>query len=174
MKAVQAFQGRQAQTAAASAESGQGGGFNFSGKQLGGMSRGLSVAGSIMEFAGNLQKAGGMRTEARMEQLAGRQEYVQAEEQVNAIDAAYNQLIGDQMAAAGSMGIDVASGSVAAQREAARDAADRQRRILRNSADANAKLRRLRSVQLKDAAKNQVIGATLKLGFDVAGAFAGG
>lgn len=171
MKMVQAFQARQAQTA------GQGdgaGGFNFSGKQLGGMSRGLSVAGSIMEFAGNLQKAGGMRTEARMEQLAARQEYVQAEEQVSAIDAAYNQLIGDQMAAAGSMGIDVSSGSVVAQREAARDAADRERRILRNTADANAKLRRLRSVQLRDAAKNQVIGSTLKLGFDVAGAFVGG
>ncbi|MFN4296973.1 MAG: hypothetical protein ACK4FB_09025 [Brevundimonas sp.] len=172
MKAVQAFQGRQAQSAAA--QGGEGGGFNFSGKQLGGMSRGLSVAGSIMEFAGNLQKAGGMRTEARMERMSARQEYIQADEQVNAIDAAYNQLIGDQMAAAGGMGIDVSSGSVVAQRNAARDAADRERRILRNSADANASLRRLRSIQLKDAAKNQVIGASLKLGFDVASSFVGG
>lgn len=169
MKAVMAF----AKTAGSSAASSSGGS-GPSGSSLGGMSRGVSVLSSIFEYAGARQKAAGIDQEARDEAMAGRQEYITATEKVNAIDADYNRLVGDQLAAASAMGIDVASGSVVAARDTARDEADRERRIIRNSADTNAKLRKIRALNLRAAAKNARLGGALKLGLDVATAFVGG
>lgn len=166
MQAVMAFsKSRAAQSTAGKSAGGP------SGSQLGSMGRGMTVLSSIMEFAGSMQKAKATKQEAWGEQLAGRQEFIVANERVNAIDAEYNRLVGDQLAAASAMGIDVGSGSVVAVREAARDDADRERRIIRNSAEANAAQRRLRALNLKNAARNQKIAATVKLGVDVASAF---
>lgn len=167
MKAVMAFSRSRAASTAASSASASGGKPGMSGNELGGMGRGMSILASIMEFAGGLQKAKAMKQEAWGEELAGRQEFIVANERVNAIDAEFNRLAGDQLAAASAMGIDVGSGSVVAARDAARDDADRERRIIRNSAEANAAQRRLRAVNLKNSAWIQKASSTVQLGLDV-------
>lgn len=181
MKAVMAFTAKTASAAkdafGSSGTSGGGGsqaGGGASGKTLGGMSRGLSAVGSLMEYAGERQRAAAMDQSARDEAMAGRAEYIQAAEKVTAIDAEYNQLVGQQLVAASSMGIDASSGSVIAAREAAQDGADRERRIIRNSAEVNAKMRHVRSLGLRQAAKNVRFGSTLKLGLDLGQAAFGG
>lgn len=167
MQAVMAFAGK-AKAAAGALAAKSGGGGGPSGKTLGGASRGLSALGSIMEYAGERQRAASMDQSARDEALAGRQEFIQASERVTAIDDEYNQLVGQQLVAASTMGIDAGSGSVIAARNAARDDADRERKIIRNNAEANAASRRLRSVNLREAAKNARFGSTIKLGLDLA------
>lgn len=162
MKAVMAFAGK-----AASASAGKSSSAAFSGKTLGGASRGLSALGSIMEFAGARQRAASLDQSARDEQMAGRQEFIQASERVTAIDDEYNKLVGQQLVAASAMGIDAGSGSVIAARNAARDDADRERGIIRNSAEANARLRQARALGLREAAKNARFGSVLKLGLDL-------
>ncbi len=175
MKAVMAFTGK-----ARSAFGGSGGkaaessADPFSGKTLGGMSRGMSALGSIMEFAGARQQAASLDQSARDEAMAGRQEYIQAMERVTAIDDEYNQLVGQQLVTASAMGIDAGSGSVIAARNAARDSADRERSIIRNSAEANARLRQARALSLREAAKNARFGSVLKLGLDLGQAAFGG
>ena len=169
MQAVMAFAGKAKMAATATAGKASSGG--FSGKQLGGASRGLSVLGSIMEFAGQRQQAASMDQSARDEAMAGRQEFIQSSERVTAIDDEYNRLVGQQLVTASAMGIDAGSGSVIAARNAARDSADRERNIIRNNAEANARLRYARSMGLREAAKNARFGSSLKLGLDVAGAF---
>lgn len=168
MQAVMAFTRKAGSTMAAKAAPSGGG---FSGKQLGNASRGMSVLGSLMEFAGARQEAASMDQSARDEQMAGRQEFIQASERVTAIDDEYNRLVGEQLVTASAMGIDVGSGSVVAARDAARDDADRERRIIRNSAETNARLRFARSTNLRQAAKNARFGSVVKLGLDVASAF---
>lgn len=163
MKSVMAFAGRTRALLGSS-----------SGKTMGNMSRGLSALGSIAEYAGQRQQAAAMDQEARDERMAGRQEYVTAAEQVTAIDDEYNRLVGSQLTAAATMGIDAGSGSVIAARAAAQDDADRERRIIRNSAEANARVRFARATNLREAAKTTRFGATLKLGLDLASTFAGG
>lgn len=169
MKAVMAFAGK-----ARSAFSRGGEGKKPSGDSLGNMSRGLSILGSLSEYAGQRQQAAAMDQAARDEQMAGRQEFIQASERVSQIDAEYNRLVGDQLVTAAAMGIDTGSGSVVAAREAAEADADRERRIIRNTAETNARIRFARSLAQREAAKNARFGATLKLGFDVASAFVGG
>lgn len=181
MKAVMAFSAKAAgfaksafakggQKAGGSAAAGQG----PSGKQLGGMSRGVSALGSLMEYAGARQQAASMDQEARDEAMSARGEYIQAAEKVNVIDSEYNALVGQQLVAASSMGIDASSGSVIAAREAAQADADRERTIVRNSAETNARIRYARSLSLREAAKNARFGATLKLGMDLGQAAFGG
>lgn len=162
MKAVMAFAGKAASASATKSSSAA-----FSGKSLGGASRGLSALGSIMEFAGARQQAASLDQSSRDEQMAGRQEFIQASERVTAIDDEYNKLVGQQLVAASAMGIDAGSGSVIAARNAARDDADRERGIIRNSAEANARLRQARALGLKEAAKNARFGSVLKLGLDL-------
>lgn len=182
MKAVMAFSSKAASFAstafskgkAALAAKGGGDGDGPSGKQLGGMSRGVSAVGSLMEYAGARQQAASMDQSARDEAMAARGEYIQASEKVSAIDSEYNALVGQQLVAASSMGIDAGSGSVIAAREAAQTEADRERNIIRNSAETNARLRYARSLNLREAAKNARFGATLKLGMDVGQAVFGG
>lgn len=174
MQTVMAFSSKAASAAkAAFAKGGSaaGAGGAPGGQQIGGMSKGLSMLGSFMEYAGARQQAASMDQSARDEARAGRQEYIQAAERVNAIDAEFNQLVGNQLVAASSMGIDAGSGSVIAARDAAQADADRERRIIRNNADTNARLRQARAIGLREAAKNARFGATLKLGLDVASAF---
>ncbi len=171
MKAVMAFAGKAA-TAAARGSGGSSAAGPWTGKSLGGMSRGLSVLGSISEFAAARQQAASLDQERRDEEMAGRQEYIVASERVAQIDADYNRLVGDQMSAAAAMGIDVGSGSVIEARRTAQGEADRQREIIRNSADANAKLRKVRALAFGQGAKNARLGASLKLGLDIAQAFA--
>ena len=166
MKAVMAFAGK-AKSAVGSTAGKAGSSDAFSGKTLGGASRGLSALGSIMEFAGARQQAASLDQSARDEQMAGRQEFIQASERVTAIDDAYNKLVGEQLVAASAMGIDAGSGSVIAARNAARDDADRERGIIRNSAEANARLRQARALGLREAAKNARFGSVLKLGLDL-------
>lgn len=176
MQAVMAFSSKAAGFAkAAFAKGGSAAGASGgpSGAQIGGMSKGLSMLGSVMEYAGARQQAASLDQSARDEAMAGRQEYIQAAERVNAIDAEFNQLVGSQLVAASSMGIDAGSGSVIAAREAAQTDADRERRIIRNNAETNAAMRRVRSLGLRQAAKNARFGATLKLGMDVASSFVG-
>lgn len=168
MQAVMAFGRKTFASRAASSPS------PMRGKTLGRISRGVSVLGSLSEFAGAFQQASALDQEARDEAMAGRQEFVTATERVNAIDADYNRLVGDQLAAASGVGIDVGSGSVVAAREAAGDDANRERRIIRNTADMNGALRKLRSIRSRDAAKNTRFGATLKFGLDAASAFVPG
>jgi hypothetical protein len=173
MKAVMAFAGKaagKAKAAFSGGGSGEKGG--FTGKSMGNMSRGLSVLGSISEYAAQRQQASALDQQARDEEMAGRQEYIQAAEKVSAIDDAYNRLVGDQIVTAAGMGIDVGSGSVVAARQAAQSDADRERAIIRNSAETNAKMRRVRSLAYREGAKNQRFGSTIKLGLDVAQAFA--
>lgn len=165
MQAVMAFEKSRGGDPAGKASGGA------SGRMLGGMSRGVSALSSIFEYAGGMQRASAIDQEARDEAMDGRQEYIVANEKVNAIDADYNRLVGEQLAAASAMGIDVGSGSVVAARDAARDDADRERRIIRNSADANARLRKVRALNLRGAAKNARLGAALTLGVDIAGVF---
>lgn len=172
MKAVMAFAGKARSAFGSSA--GASGGAAPSGKTLGGMSRGMSALGSIMEFAGARQQASALDQSARDEAMAGRQEYIQAMERVTAIDDEYNQLVGQQLVTASAMGIDAGSGSVIAARNAARDSADRERSIIRNSAEANARLRQARAVSLREAAKNARFGSVLKLGLDLGQAAFGG
>lgn len=169
MQAVMAFAKRGASAAAVAARGASGGG--ATGKQLGGLSRGVSVLSSISEFAEGRQKAAALDQEARSEMLASRQEYIVADQRVNEIDAEYNRLIGEQLATAGAYGIDIGSGSVVAAREAVRDEADGERRRLRQSADTNAKLRRSRSILLRGQAKTARAQGVLKLGVDLASAF---
>lgn len=166
MKAVMAFAGK-----ARSAFSSQPSGGAPSGQTLGGASRGLSALGSIMEFAGARQQAASLDQSARDETMAARQEFIQANERVTAIDDEYNKLVGQQLVTASAMGIDAGSGSVIAARNAARDAADRERNIIRNSAEANARLRQARALSLREAAKNARFGSVLKLGLDLGQAF---
>lgn len=166
MKAVMAFAGK-AKSAVSGAAGKAGSSDAFSGKTLGGASRGLSALGSIMEFAGARQQAASLDQSARDEQMAGRQEFIQASERVTAIDDEYNKLVGQQLVAASAMGIDAGSGSVIAARNAARDDADRERGIIRNSAEANARLRQARALGLREAAKNARFGSVLKLGLDL-------
>lgn len=165
MKAVMAFAGK-----AKSAMTARAGG-QPSGKAMGNMSTGLSVLGSLSEYAGQRQQAAAMDQEARDERMAGRQEFIQASERVTQIDEAYNQLVGDQMVTAAAMGIDVGSGSVVAAREAAESDADRERRIIRNSAETNARVRFARSLAQREAAKNARLGSTIQLGLNIASAF---
>ncbi|MCO8030128.1 hypothetical protein NI454_09205 [Brevundimonas diminuta] len=182
MKAVMAFSSKAASFASAAfskgkaalASKGGGDGEGPSGKQLGGMSRGVSAVGSLMEYAGARQQAASMDQSARDEAMAARGEYIQASEKVSAIDSEYNALVGQQLVAASSMGIDAGSGSVIAAREAAQTEADRERNIIRNSAETNARLRYARSLNLREAAKNARFGATLKLGMEVGQAIFGG
>ncbi len=179
MKAVMAFSSKAAGFAkSAFAQGGQAGGGQgasaIGGKQLGGMSRGVSAVASLMEFAGARQQAASMDQSARDEAMAARGEYIQAAEKVSAIDSEYNALVGQQLVAASSMGIDAGSGSVIAAREAAQTEADRERNIIRNSAETNARLRYARSVSLREAAKNARFGSALKLGLDVGQAIFGG
>lgn len=177
MQAVMAFTKRafaSKATAQGAGKAGAGGGDPWSGKSLGGMSRGMSALGSLMEFAETRAQAGAMDQEARDERLAARQEYVVAAQRVSAIDASYNALVGQQMSAAVEMGLDVGSGSVVAARDEARDAAERERRVLRNSADLNAAQRRLRAQNLREAAKNARIGGAAKLAFGLGAAAFGG
>ncbi|MFN4288906.1 MAG: hypothetical protein ACK4E3_10480 [Brevundimonas sp.] len=169
MQTVQAFMIRRA-----GQQAGQGATSSFSGKTLGGMSRGVDALSSIAEFAAGQQRAASLRQEARDERLAGRLEYTRADEAINAIDARYNAMVGAQLAATGEMGIDPSSGSVVAARNALRDEADRERRTLRNSADMNASLRRLRSLNLRNQARNQSILSTAKLVMDLGSSIAGG
>lgn len=176
MKAVMAFAGKAfaskgGQQAAAAAGGGSGG---PSGSTMGNMSKGMSLLGSLMEYAGQRQQAAAMDQEARDEAMAGRQEFITASERVTQIDAEYNRLVGDQLVAAGAMGIDTGSGSVVAAREAAEGDADRQRRIIRNSSEANARVRFARSLAQREAAKNVRFGATMKMGLDMGAAFFGG
>lgn len=177
MQAAMAFAGKAAAAGKAAFAKGgtaaaKGAGSGPSGAQIGGMSKGMSMLGSVMEYAGARQQAASMDQSARDEAMAGRQEYIQAAERVNAIDAEFNQLVGNQLVAASSMGIDAGSGSVIAAREAAQTDADRERRIIRNNAETNAAMRRVRSLSLREAAKNARFGATIKLGMDVASSFA--
>lgn len=169
MQAVMAFTKKAGTAAMSGAGSAVGGA--PSGRQLGGLSRGVSLLSSITEFAEGRQRASALDQEARNEMLQSRQEYVVAEERVNAIDADFARLVGEQMAVSGAYGIDVASGSVVAAREAARDEADGERRRLRQGADTNAKLRRSRSILLRGQAKTARVQGALKLGLDVASAF---
>lgn len=169
MKAVMAFASRAA-ASAAKGGGGSGGSGPFSGKSLGGASRGLSALGSIMEYAGARQQAAGLDQQRRDEEMAGRQEYIQASERVSEIDDAYNRLVADQSVAAAGMGIDVGSGSVVEARRTAQAEADRERIKIRNAADANAKMRRVRALAYGQAAKNARFGATLKLGLDLGAA----
>lgn len=168
MQAVMAFTQRQFAQRAAQ------GGPEMTGKQLGGMSRGVSALASLMEYAGVRQRASAMDQEARDEQLAARQEYVTAAEKVNAIDAEFNALVGGGMRAAADMGLDVGSGSVVAARDEVRDAAQRERRIIRNSAELNAAQRRLRSLTLRNAAKNARIGGAIGLATSLGATAVGG
>jgi len=173
MQAAMAFAkagGSRIAAAAGSSSSGK----SMGGKSMGGMSRGVSILSSIFEFAGARQKASAIDQEARDEAMAGRQEYITANERVNAIDADYNRLVGDQLAAASAMGIDVGSGSVVAARDVARDEADRERRIIRNSADTNARLRKIRSLNLRAAAKNTRFGAAVTLALSQGAVATGG
>lgn len=167
MRAVMAFAGRQMANRTAQPSK------PMSGKTLGNMSTGMSVLGSLMEYAGQRQQAAAMDQSARDEQMAGRQEFIQASERVTQIDEAYNRLVGDQLVTAAAIGIDTASGSVVAAREAAETEADRQRRIIRNSAETNARVRFARSLAQREAAKNARLGATIQLGMNVASAFGG-
>lgn len=169
MQAVMAFTKKAGSAMAAKPSGGSSG--EISGQRLGNASRGMSVLGSIMEFAGARQQAASMDQAARDERMAGRQEYIQAAEQVTAIDDAYNKLVGEQLVTASAMGLDVASASVVKAREAAQADADRERNLIRNSAETNARLRFARSVNLKQAAKTARFGSVMKLGLDVAQAF---
>ncbi|GAW42422.1 hypothetical protein SH203_02838 [Brevundimonas sp. SH203] len=175
MQAVMAFTRKTAAQAAASFTTTKGGqatpGGGLSGKTLGGMSRGVSILSSLSEYAGARQQAAGLDQQGRDEAMAGRQEYIQAAQRVNAIDAEYNALVGEQLAATSAMGIDLSSGSVVAARNAAGADADRERRLIRNGADTNAKLRRVRELAFRQGAKNQRFGSTVKLGLDIASAF---
>lgn len=176
MQAVMAFAKKTGAQAAARFTTTAGGnptpGGGISGKTLGGMSRGISILGSLSEYAGARQQAASLDAQARDEAMAGRQEYIQAAQRVNAIDAAYNELVGDQLVATSVMGIDPSSGSVVAARTAAGADADRERRLIRNNADTQASLRRVRELAFRQGAKNQRFGSTIKLGLDVASAFA--
>lgn len=164
MKAVMAFAGR-AGSAARDAKGQLTG--PWAGKTLGGASRGLSALGSIMEYAGARQQAASLDQSARDEEIAGRQEFIQASEQVSEIDRRFNQLIGEQMTTAAAYGVDVGSASVIEARRTAQGDADRQRTLIRNQADANAKMRRVRSLALREGAKNARLGSVLKLGLDL-------
>lgn len=168
MQAVMAFASRTAQAKAAQAGAKGGGKSPFGGQELGGASQGMSVVGSLMEYAGARQRAGAMDQEARDEEMAGRQEFITAAERVNAIDAQYNQLVGEQLVTASAMGLDAGSGSVVAAREAAQSDADRERRIVRQGAETQAALRRVRSLSLREGAKNARFGATVNLGLQTA------
>lgn len=172
MQAVMAFAGKTAAAGKAAFAAGGSGGAS-KGEMLGGMSRGMSAVGSLMEYAGARQQAASMDQSARDEAMAGRQEFITAQERITSIDAAYNKLVGSQMAAVSSMGIDHGSGSVIAAREAAQDEADAQRRIIDNEAVANAAQRRLRSVNLRTAAKNTRFGATIKAAMSMGAAAMG-
>lgn len=188
MKAVQAFSGkavnfartafnntRQAfRSAGSGGGSGNGSGDGASGDTMSKASRGMSAVGSIMEYAAARQQAAALDQSARDEDRARRTEYIQASESITAIDKAYNELVGAQMVAAAPMGIDAASGSVIAAREAAQDEADSERRRINNNADAAAAMRKVRSLALRNAAKNTRFGATIKLGTDLVGSFVGG
>lgn len=178
MKAVMAFAQKAAASKGSSSGPTTGSGYGTSGgtsgKTFGNASRGVSVLSSLMEYAGARQQASANDQSARDEDMAGRQEYIQAAQRVNAIDADYNALVGDQLAATSAMGIDLSSGSVIAARQSAQADADRERRTIRNGADVNAKLRRVRSLAFREGAKNQRFGSTIKLGLDVAQAAMGG
>jgi hypothetical protein len=172
MQAVMAFASRAATRAASAAASSGGGKGPWTGKSLGGLSRGLSALGSISEYASARQDAAALDQQARDEEMAGRQEYIQATERVAEIDDAFNRLVADQSVAAAGMGIDVGSGSVVEARRTAQAEADRERLKIRNAADANAKVRRVRALAYREGAKNARFGATLKLGMDLVQAFA--
>ena len=175
MKAVMAFAGKAFASKAAGQAAGKAGGTAAGsgprGDTLGGASRGLSMLGSLMEYAGARQQAASLDQQGRDEEMAARGEYIQAAERVNAIDADYNRLVGDQLVASAAMGIDASSGSVVAAREAAQSDADRERKIIRNGAEVNASMRRVRGLAYREGAKNTRFGATIKLGVDVAKAF---
>ncbi len=177
MKAVMAFAAKSA-TAMGNSQAASGGSSGgtgpFTARQIGGASRGLSVLGSISEWAGSRQRAAALDQDARDEAMAGRQEYITASERVTQIDADFNRLVGEQMVTAAAYGIDVGSGSVVEARRAAQGDADRERGIIRNTAETNARLRKVRELGLRQAAKNTRFGSTIKLGLDVASAFAGG
>lgn len=174
MRAVMAFATKSATAMGKAATSGQGGSGPFTAKQIGGASRGLSVLGSISEYAGARQRAAALDQDARDEALAGRQEYIVASERVTQIDDDYNRLVGEQLVTAAAYGIDAGSGSVVQARRAAQGDADRERTVIRNTAETNARLRKVRELSLRQAAKNNRFGATVKLGVDVASAFVGG
>lgn len=167
MQAIRAFTARMGTSrGAAAAPSGAGGG-----QGLGRVSKGLSALSAITEFALGRQEAAQLDQQARDERLASRAEYASALERVNAIDAEYARLSADMAVAAPAMGIDSASGSVTAAREALRADADRETRIIQTAAHRDATLRRLRAEQLRNQAKNSRFMGVVKLGMDLASSF---
>lgn len=171
MQALRAFAGRMASGGAGMNPSVGGGASVPGGQGLGGAAKGLSVLGALMDFGLARQEAASLDQQRRDEGLAARSEFIQANERIAAIESEFNQMIANQIAAAPAMGIDSGSGSVIEAGRAARAEADREVGIVERSARVNASRRRLRAIQLGEAAKTARFAAGAKLGMDVVGAF---
>jgi hypothetical protein len=122
----------------------------------------------------SLQQAASMDQQSRDEAMAGRQEYISAQETANAIEAKYGNVASAQTSTAAASGIDVASGSVMQARALARQNADSAITAARRTADINGNLRRARSIALKQQAGASRILGVVNLASDVASAFVTG
>ncbi len=110
---------------------------------------GTSVVSGISTFARASAEARALEQNAKDAGLEATQEFVQAQQRNNAIQAQYNATVGDQMAYASAAGIDLSSGSVVEARRAAQFDAQREIDITRQGAEMNAALRRGRAASLR-------------------------
>lgn len=150
--------------ASAGASGGQGG---FSQN----MATGSSIVSTLSSYAEGKMKVEDMRREAFSEGLAMKQEFIDATERTNAIQAEYNKIVGDQMASASGGGIDVGSGSVVEARNQLRDDAARETRRINNAADLNASVRKARMIKLRENAKTAEIYNILNAAVSIGSAF---
>lgn len=134
---------------------------------------GTSAISALSGFAQSNAAAQAQDDEAKNELFNVRQEFITAQQKANEIQDAFNDTIGDQLAAAASYGIDVGSGSVRAAQTAARTKADTQLQIVRNGADMNAALRRARAGALYKQASTTRIAGVVSAATGLAGDLAG-
>lgn len=154
--------------AAAGAASAAGGAAAGGSKLLSMLRVGTSAVSALSSFGQARQEAFAQRLEAGDEDMAARQEFIQATETASAIQRQFNRTVSDQLAVASASGIDLGSGSVVEARNDARTDAERQIGIVRNGAATNAAVRRGRASYLRGAAKatteGGLLGGAVKLG----------
>src|SRR5665213_1991483 len=91
---------------------------------LGLLRAGTSAISALSAFTMSSAQAQSLDMEAADENIAARGDYIQAQQKSNAINTAYNQVVGQQLAVASAGGVDVGSGSVQEAGRQARTKAD--------------------------------------------------
>ncbi|HZL00468.1 MAG TPA: hypothetical protein VFC47_11275 [Caulobacteraceae bacterium] len=127
------------------------GGFGLA-NSLGLLRAGTSAISALSAFTMSSAQAQSLDMEAADENIAARGDYIQAQQKSNAINTAYNQVVGQQLAVASAGGVDVGSGSVQEAGRQARTKADQAITVAQTDAQTDASLRQARAGVLQASA----------------------